>query len=516
VRVYDRGSAVRELVSETLMNLPNAHTGHTARQAVAKATARIPAGPYQSCRRLFAQTVALIAALTLALPAADAILYTAHVAYAKKRKQKPRSAAARKRQINRYLKRTRARVIRSHPAPADKTNPQMVKLNPPDPSRDGKPLSLKEKKAAVLAAPPEILKLIGRHIIVGYYAAYQLTPLLERGAIGGVFVTARNARRRSRKTLAKELASFKKMAAAAGQDTFWLATDQEGGSVSRLSPPLPHQPSLRNLLRKTKPDERQKAVVAYAEKQAKALAGIGINLNFAPVADINHKVRAARDRHTRIRYRAISTDPAIVTEVVRTYCEELSKAGIYCTLKHFPGLGRVAADTHVTSAHLKTPADVLKQSDWLPFREVIATSPAFVMVGHPHLESLDAERPASTSPKVIQKLLRDAWKFDGGVVTDDLAMGAIKRHYKGGMPQAAIDAVNAGADLVLIGSDGDRDSVYGVLYAMILAHEQGTLDAKMLTASRWRLSQVASKLTPPLPPTSESDAQAASKTKTAR
>lgn len=483
-------------------------------QALTKATI-----PGKAAVRAMRAT-ALAAAVSLAMPALETAIDAAPAAYAEKRtaKTKPKSAAARKRQIERALERARARVIPSRATPA-RTPPPAAKTTattPPDPARDGKPLTLKEKKSAVLNAPPELLKRIGRHVIVGYYAHYQLTPLLERGAIGGVFVTTRNARRRSKATLAEELTSFRKMATDAGQKTFWLATDQEGGSVSRLSPPLPYQPSLRNLLRKTKPEAHDEAVKAFAARQAKALADIGINLNFAPVADINHNVRAPRDRHTRIRYRAISTDPEIVTKVVRTYCEELDKAGVYCTLKHFPGIGRIAADTHITSARLKTATDVLEKTDWVPFREVMGTTPAFVMIGHPHLESVDASRPASTSPDVIQKLLRDTWKFDGIVVTDDLAMGAIKRRYEGGMAKAALDAMNAGADLVLIGSDGD--DVYDVIYTMMLAHEQGRLDDAKLVASEKRLLAAAARIKreDPAPAHDEMPKTAASKTDTAR
>lgn len=458
--------------------------------------------------------VALAATLSLTLPVAQSAFHDAVVAAAKPSgKATPRSAAARKRQIERDLARARSRIIPTR-ATADRA-PKDAPPPPANPKRDGKPLTLAEKKAAVLAAPPDVLQRIGRHVMVGYYASHQLTPLLERGAIGGVFVTSRNARRRNKVVLGKELAEFRKSADAAGQKAFWLATDQEGGSVSRLSPPLPYQPSLRNLLRTVKPDQRDTTVKAFADKQAKALAEIGINLNFAPVADLNHNVRAPGDRFTRIRHRAVADDPAIVTAVVRTYCDALMQANVYCTLKHFPGLGRVTADTHVTSARLKTPSDVLETTDWVPFRDVIGGTPAFVMVGHLHLDALDPARPASTSPAVIQQLLREKWKFDGVVVTDDLAMGAIKRRFPGGMAAAAVQSINAGADIALIGSDGDE--VYDVLHALILAHEKGELDTNRLTASDARLLKAAAAFRPNSPSASVGQPAAGpSQTTTAR
>lgn len=364
-----------------------------------------------------------------------------------------------------------------------------------NPARGEKPLSPAERKAAVLAAPPDVLKRIGRHVISGFYSPETIKPLLERGAIGGVFVTARNAHRQNKSRLATELAQLRKVATEAGQANFWIATDQEGGSVSRLSPPLPYQVSLPRLIRELKtPEARQQAVTAYAEKQASNLASLGINLNFAPVADLNHNVRSDTDRFTKIRYRAIAADPATVTEVARTYCDALAEARVYCTLKHFPGLGRVHGDTHITSAQLKASANELEKTDWVPFREVLTSTPAFVMISHAHVTSIDPDRPASTSEKVVQEVLRDKWKYDGIVITDDLVMGAITRRYKGGIGAAALDALNAGNDIVLIGNDGDQ--IYEVLYALMRADEQGRLAPGKLAASAERLATAAKALGP--------------------
>lgn len=352
-------------------------------------------------------------------------------------------------------------------------------------------LTAKEMREAVLAAPTDELKRVGRHLIVGYHNAGQLTPLLERGAIGGVFVTARNARSRNKLKLAAEIARFREMAAAAGQGPFWISTDQEGGGVSRLSPPLPRQPSLPRLIRDLKtPEARETAVAEYAQKQAQALAEIGVNLNFSPVADLNLDARHARDRHTRLRYRSLSSDPGIVTDVARTYCTHLLSNAVACTLKHFPGLGRILADTHITAATLKTPREVLEETDWVPFRRVLETTPAVLMVGHPHLASVDPQdvRPASTSRAVIDGVIRDGLKFNGVVITDDLAMGAIRRR-KGGMPRAAVEALAAGADLILVGLDGDQ--IYPVLFAMLEAYRKGQVTAGQLDASKARLQRMA-------------------------
>lgn len=439
------------------------------------------------------------------------------MALAGKRSEENSKRKARRERAEAALERARERAKPKRKAAERAREGNDDDIAPIEGKRDGRPMALAEKKSAVLAAPPEVLKRIGRHVITGYNSQKQLMPLLERGAIGGAFVTSRNVQRRNAAMLGKELKDLRSLADEAGQKVFWLATDQEGGSVSRLSPPLPYQASLKRVVSEHKAaDKRRSAVEEYAVKQAKALADIGINLNFAPVADLNHNIRSSEDRHTRIRYRAVSENAEVVTDVGKTYCEALHKAGVYCTLKHFPGLGRVQADTHMTSARLKTSTEEMAKTDWVPFREIVASTPAFVMVGHQQMTTLDAQNPASTSPAVIQGVLRDEWKFDGIVITDDLSMGAITRGHKGGMGQAAIDALNAGADLVLIGPDGDQ--VYEVLYALILADEEKRLSHRNLEASDKRLSRLGTAATSPTPTASERDSGDGdvSKSKTAR
>ena len=461
----------------------------------------------------------------LALPVVEGALGLAADAHARSRKATAQKQAKHKEAPEKSLERARRRTIPAAP-PTPVQKPKLAEQGKDDAqdqngkqavnarseaipvlaTPQGRQLTAEEKKAAVLAAPADVLRRLGRHIITGYHTPAQLTPLLQRAALGGVFVTARNARHRNRQKLASELASLRWLAHASGQAAFWISTDQEGGSVSRLSPPLAYQVSLPRMLRDLKADASLTgAVEGYAAKQAAALASVGINLNFAPVADLNHNMRSSGDRYTRIRNRAISDKADVVTDVARTYCQEFKKSQVYCTLKHFPGLGRVANDTHVTAATLKTPADELARTDWLPFRKILDATPAFVMVGHHQVASLGAERPASTSPAVVQKLLRDEWKFDGVVVTDDLVMGAIARR-KGGMAAAAVDALNAGVDLVLIGAE--NGAVYDVLHALVVADADGRLDRAKLAASEKRLVKAAAPLAlshqpepaaPPLP-----------------
>ncbi len=357
-----------------------------------------------------------------------------------------------------------------------------------------KRLTLAEKKRAALAAPPELLRKFGSHVIIGYRQSRQLTPLLTRGAIGGVFVTRRNARRRSRNRLAREFERFRKLAKGNTLRPLWIATDQEGGLVAHLSPPLRRQKSIGRMLRRAETaEEREEITRKFAETQAVGLSELGVNLNFSPVVDLKPTKRLRRDRRTHLIRRAISNDPDLIIEAAETYCNALASWRVLCTLKHFPGLEGVKADTHIRQASLSKSRQELEAADWIPFWSLTATTPAAMMIGHAKLEALDKDNPASASSSVITGLLREEWGYDGLIITDDLDMGAINRR-SGGIGKASVDALRAGADIILLTADGDL--VYHVLYAMLKAHERGEFNETMLAQSRARLDSFAARFSP--------------------
>lgn len=347
-------------------------------------------------------------------------------------------------------------------------------------------------RSEVLATDPAKLQRIGRHIIAGYTDHRQIRALIEARAIGGVFVTKRNIGRRSAKSVADEIASWQKLRREQGLPPLIIAADQEGGDVSRLSPPLPRMPALARAIAGAKTDEaRRSAAHDYGLRQGRELAGLGVTLNFSPVVDLNYNIRSRADVHTRIYRRAISRDPAVVAGVSEAYCQGLAEAGVACTLKHFPGLGRVAKDTHVADARLETPPGELEHSDWVPFRDGPRPSTTLIMVGHVRLASIDPDNPASRSRKVITGIIRERWKHDGLLVTDDLSMRAAyvgqPRLGLGATGSAAVAALNAGVDLILISFDSDQ--IYSILSGLLLAARDGRLDAETLAASARRLDR---------------------------
>ncbi len=343
-------------------------------------------------------------------------------------------------------------------------------------------------RSEILAADPASLERIGQHVMVGYHVFAQVKDLVEKRAIAGIFITDHNARGRKAESIKADIDALQAIRAAQGLPPLIIAADQEGGMVSRLSPPLKRQKSLAEILRGlTDDDARRAAVEDFADMQAAELRRLGVTLNFAPVVDLNLNPKNRRDGETRLRVRAISADPEVVAKVAGWYCDTIAQAGIMCTLKHFPGLGRVTRDTHVTTGEITVGEDTLVANDWVPFRKVMTKSTAVMMVGHVRVAAIDKDIPASYSKAVIGNLIRKTWGYDGLVITDDFSMGAITRS-KGGVGKAAVATLNAGSDIVLVSYlEKHFDAVMTILLA---ADQAGDIDTATRSASRDRIARV--------------------------
>ncbi|WP_041286773.1 glycoside hydrolase family 3 N-terminal domain-containing protein [Desulfomonile tiedjei] len=339
----------------------------------------------------------------------------------------------------------------------------------------------------VLHANPAALEKLGRHFIVGYRDIGELRRLIKLKAISGVFVTSTNVNGKSPADIQNVIRSFQNQRKEQLQPPLWIATDQEGGSVSRLSPPLSRLPFLGDIVKRTSDVALlERNIRQYAGQQGQELAEVGVNLNFAPVVDLNFNIINPDDKYTRIFQRAISNDPTTVAQVAAWYCEALDEHGVRSTLKHFPGLGRVYEDTHLDHADLTTSLEELTRTDWMPFLHLMKKSRAFVMLGHARLTAIDKERPVSMSPKVIAGLIRGTWKHDGVLITDNFSMLAVYRS-KIGMDNGSIEALNAGVDLILISYDPDQ--YYRVMYTLLQADKEGKLDQDILKQSDRRLER---------------------------
>jgi beta-N-acetylhexosaminidase len=339
-------------------------------------------------------------------------------------------------------------------------------------------------KHAVLAADGEAASQIGRHLMIGYTKSADIAPLAARGLIGGIYVTHHNIAGRTAADLKAEIAGLQALRAKAGLPPLIVAADQEGGIVSHLSPQLTALPALATFA-PLPPEQRAAGARALGETQGRELHDLGITLNFSPVVDLRMQSHQRHpDINSLISRRAISDDPSVVTAVAQSYIEGLAAAHVAATVKHFPGLGRADADTHLYTARINAPVNELEAVDWQPFRELLKRTPASLMVGHAMVTAVDPGRPASLSRRVISGLVRGAWGYDGLIVTDDMVMGAV---YRAGICQSAVSALNAGVDMVLIAYDGAQ--YYRAFPCMLAALAKGKIDMAALHASEARLDR---------------------------
>ncbi|WP_347335925.1 glycoside hydrolase family 3 N-terminal domain-containing protein [Bradyrhizobium murdochi] len=228
------------------------------------------------------------------------------------------------------------------------------------------------RKQRVLRADAAQVRSLGKHFIVGYSSFPEVSVLAEKGLISGVYITKHNVAGSSATRLKEEISALQAKRHAAGLPPLIVAADQEGGIVSHLAPPLTKLPALSTLA-SLAPDVRAEKAQTFGRTHGQELAALGVSLNLAPVLDLRPELKRSRfDFNTLIGRRAISDDPAVVAEIARAYVNGLEASGVGAAVKHFPGLGRVRADTHHFSADLDTPLDELEASDWIPFRKVLA------------------------------------------------------------------------------------------------------------------------------------------------
>jgi len=344
--------------------------------------------------------------------------------------------------------------------------------------------SFELRKRSILQTEATQAHGLGQHFIVGYSSFPEVAVLAEKGLIAGIYITKHNVGGTSAGVLKAEISALQDKRRAAGLPPLIVAADQEGGIVSHLSPPLTKLPALSTLA-SLAPDIRAEKAKAFGQIHGQELAALGVNLNLAPVLDLRPEEKRNRfDFNTLIGYRAISDDPAVVADIARSYVHGLEASGVGAAVKHFPGLGRVIADTHHFSAGLETPLAELEASDWRPFRDVLEGSRAHLMIGHVTLTAVDPDRAASHSRLVVDGIVRRKWNYQGIIMTDDLVMGAIYQH---NVCTAVVEALNAGVDLLLVAFDGAQ--FYRIFACAKDAFAQGNLDSATLRESEVRLKR---------------------------
>ncbi len=254
--------------------------------------------------------------------------------------------------------------------------------------------------------------------------------------------------------------------------------------MSRLSALIGSSPSARVLAQTRTPEQ----VYQLARDRGTQMRALGINVDFAPVADVT----AAPD-DTVIGDRSFSDDPATVTRYAGAYARGLRDAGLLPVLKHFPGHGHASGDSH-QSAVVTPPLEQLMPTDLAPFRALVADTPVAVMIGHMQVPGLTGDDQASLSSAAVS-LLRtgtgyNAPPFDGPIFTDDLStMKAVTDRYS--VPEAVLKALQAGADVALWVSTAEVPAVLDRLEAAIRA---GELDVVGVEASLQRVAAAKAPL----------------------
>ncbi len=252
----------------------------------------------------------------------------------------------------------------------------------------------------------------------------------------------------------------------------FVAVDHEGGVVQH-APWVTPQPSAAEIGARGDPAEARRV----SEKIGRELRRAGVNTDFAPVVDTG--------TGAAVGSRSYGSDPELVAAMGAAAVEGFEGAGVVSAAKHFPNHGPATEDSHVGRPVIGHDARTVADLDLPPFRAAVEAGVPMVMVGHLVYPAIDPARPASLSPEAMG-MLRGELGFDGVVVTDDLAMAGATG---GGSPaRAAVEAVKAGADLLIVSSPPQQQA--DAYDAVVAAVESGRIPESRIRASVRRLVEV--------------------------
>lgn len=346
-------------------------------------------------------------------------------------------------------------------------------------------------------------KMIGQMIMVGFEGispsdpqVKQIHEHISQGRIGGILLFRHNIQ--NKKQL-QGLVSYLKEAAPPDLPLL-VAIDQEGGKVQRLSSENGGRdyPSAKIVREQHTPQE---AFQIYLE-MAGELAALGLNVNFGPVVDFDRD--SATGRVCPViggLERSFGTRTQEIVDYARAFVEAHRQRGILTSLKHFPGHGLAAKDSHQGLVDI---THTWRESEMEPYRELNASHHAdMIMVGHLWLGHFDGGYPATLSEHIIHPLLREQMDYQGVIMTDDLHMGAIGQHY--GLEEVVLFAVQAGNDILLFSNNkaaaqgikdfkGSIDVIDFIYDTLQSALDRGELSPDRLRKSYERIKSMKERL----------------------
>ena len=258
----------------------------------------------------------------------------------------------------------------------------------------------------------------GQRLMVGFDGT-ELNPdlkfLIKNLHVGGIILFARNLLNPDQ--IKRLCSSIQEYARSCGQPPLFISIDQEGGKVARLKEPFtqfPGNPKMKG----------SEDAIHFARVTAEELTEIGVNMNLAPVLDV-----APQGIDSVQANRVFGHDPLWVSELGIVVIDHLQVNNIMAVAKHFPGIGRIILDPHDEISDLDIDADAMQTTDLFPFKTAIENNVAGIMLSHIRYPKMDARWPASLSVAIADDLLRKQMGYHGVIMTDDLDMGAIKKHY---------------------------------------------------------------------------------------
>lgn len=298
-------------------------------------------------------------------------------------------------------------------------------------------MSLSDMVYQMMFVTPESITGVGTVIQAGDATK----TALEEYPVGGIVYFSPNLIDRAQTVeMIKNTQSFSEI-------PLFIGVDEEGGRVSRVGNNnemgTTHHPAMSEI-GKTKDFSK---ACKIGEVLAKELGELGFNVDFAPVADV-----LVNKENTEIGDRSFGADVDVVSEMVKSMLLAMEENGLSATLKHFPGHGSSIEDSHEGSSVSHRSMEEIKALELKPFVEGINNKVDFIMVSHLTFADATSEKvPSSLSKEIITELLINELGYNGIIITDALNMGAIQELYSD--DEAAVKAIEAGADMILMPSD---------------------------------------------------------------
>lgn len=322
-------------------------------------------------------------------------------------------------------------------------------------------MSLREKVCQMMFVTPESITGTDNVTVAGDATKQALADY----PVGGIVYFAQNFDSMEQtKEMIKNSQEYSKIG-------LFIATDEEGGIVNRLMDTV-GTTYIDSMY--TYKDEGADKAYKNAYIIASDMAQLGFNLDFAPVADV-----WSNPDNTVIGERAYSDDYGQAAELVESAVKGFEDGGVMCTLKHFPGHGDTAEDSHYGSAYVNKTKEQIMKEEMQPFKSGINAGADFVMVGHLIVPDID-ELPASLSYQITTVMLRQEMDFEGLTITDSLAMSSIADNY--GVGDSSVMAVKAGIDMLLA-----PDDVETAVSAVCGAVESGDISEERIDESVRRI-----------------------------